>query len=280
MARARNVEATISERMPKHHRDQLDLMLRRSIVVLSSGNRSFAPLHDRILVRRIQESETTRGGIVIPGNVSEKPREGEILAVGRGKVNSRGDVLPITLRVGQRVLFGKHAGQEIVIDGEQLDIMREGEVLAVIITAAEASGTSVTYRNLSLPGVRILPTLDRVLVQYEDFQSKTKGGLFIPQTAEIRKHGESYPAFVRSTGPGDWKMRLFEKQGVVERKPMSICPGDNIWAPCLNFPLYLEGAEVYLCREDALLGWAAGSLGSSMPRMQSWPRIKTPPNPE
>ena len=83
------------------------------------------PLHDRIVVRRIEEAETTRGGIIIPDTAKDKPQEGEVVAVGKGKVNDDGKVFPLALKEGDRILFGKYSGTEIKIDGEELLIMRE-----------------------------------------------------------------------------------------------------------------------------------------------------------
>lgn len=91
----------------------------------------FAPLHDRIVVRRIHEQETTSGGLIIPDTAKEKPQEGEVLAVGKGKME-RGHVIPLDLKVGDRVLFGRYAGNEIVLHGEEYLIMREEEVLGVL----------------------------------------------------------------------------------------------------------------------------------------------------
>ena len=90
------------------------------------------PLHDRVVIRRIEEAETTRGGIIIPDSAKDKPQEGEIVAVGRGKVSEEGKVLPLNVKEGDRVLFGKYAGTEVKIDGEELLIMREEEVLGIL----------------------------------------------------------------------------------------------------------------------------------------------------
>src|SRR6202034_3346505 len=90
------------------------------------------PLHDRIVVRRVEEAETTRGGIIIPDSAKDKPQEGEIIAVGRGKSNDKGEVFPLAVKEGDRILFGKYAGTEIKIDGEDFLIMREEEVLGVL----------------------------------------------------------------------------------------------------------------------------------------------------
>lgn len=90
------------------------------------------PLHDRILVRRVEEEETTQGGIVIPDTAKDKPQEGEIIAVGKGKNEEGGKVRPLDVHEGDRILFGKYAGSEIKIDGEELLIMREDDVLGIL----------------------------------------------------------------------------------------------------------------------------------------------------
>src|ERR1041385_6113404 len=95
------------------------------------------PLHDRIVVRRIEEGETTRGGIIIPDTAKDKPQEGEVISVGKGKVNEDGKVRPLDVKDGDRVLFGKYSGTEIKIDGEELIIMREEEVLGILSGAAK-----------------------------------------------------------------------------------------------------------------------------------------------
>ena len=95
------------------------------------------PLHDRILVRRIEEQETVRGGIIIPDSAKEKPQEGEVIAVGKGKINEDGKVRPLDVKEGDRVLFGKYSGTEIKIDGEELVIMREEEVLGILSGAGK-----------------------------------------------------------------------------------------------------------------------------------------------
>jgi chaperonin GroES len=102
---------------------------------------NFAPLHERILVRRVEEQETTRGGIIIPETAKEKPQEGEILAVGRGKIKEDGKVIPLDVKPGDRVLFGKYSGTDIVIDGEDYLIMREEEVLGILVRSG--TGTKV-----------------------------------------------------------------------------------------------------------------------------------------
>lgn len=97
------------------------------------------PLHDRLLVRRIEEQETVRGGIIIPDSAKEKPQEGEVVAAGKGKVTEDGKVLPLDVKEGDRILFGKYSGNEIKLDGEELLILREDEVLGVLTNGSKAS---------------------------------------------------------------------------------------------------------------------------------------------
>ena len=92
----------------------------------------FRPLHDRVLVRRIESDDKTAGGIIIPDTAKEKPQEGEILAVGAGVRDEAGSLVPLDVKVGDRVLFGKWSGSEVKIDGEDLLIMKESDVLGVI----------------------------------------------------------------------------------------------------------------------------------------------------
>ena len=97
---------------------------------------SFRPLHDRVLVRRIKENEKTAGGIIIPDTAKEKPQEGEVLAVGDGARGEDNQRIPLDVKPGDRVLFGKWSGTEITIDGEELLIMKESDILGVIEKAA------------------------------------------------------------------------------------------------------------------------------------------------
>jgi chaperonin GroES len=90
------------------------------------------PLHDRLVVRRIEEKEMARGGIIIPDTAKEKPMEGKVLAVGNGRVLENGTTVPLDVKVGDRILFGKYSGNEIEIDGEDVLIVREDEVLAIM----------------------------------------------------------------------------------------------------------------------------------------------------
>jgi chaperonin GroES len=93
---------------------------------------SFTPLHDRILVRRMEEGESIRGGIIIPDSAKEKPQQGEVIAVGKGKSNDEGKVFPLDVKKGDTILFGKYSGTEIKLDGEEFLIMREEEVLGIV----------------------------------------------------------------------------------------------------------------------------------------------------
>lgn len=93
------------------------------------------PLHDRVIVRRIEEGEQIRGGIIIPDSAKEKPQEGEVIAAGDGKKKDDGTRLELDVKVGDRVLFGKYSGSEIKIDGEELLMMREDEILGIITRA-------------------------------------------------------------------------------------------------------------------------------------------------
>jgi len=102
----------------------------------------FTPLHDRILVRRVEEEGTTRGGIIIPDSAKDKPQEGEVVSAGKGKISEEGKVRPLDVKEGDRILFGKYSGTEIKLDGEDFIIMREEEVLGVITGAAKAKETS------------------------------------------------------------------------------------------------------------------------------------------
>jgi len=90
------------------------------------------PLHDRVVVRRTEEERTSPGGIVIPDTATEKPIRGEVIAVGNGKVLDSGDVRALDLKVGDQVLFGKYSGTEVKVDGEELVVMREDDVMAVV----------------------------------------------------------------------------------------------------------------------------------------------------
>ena len=90
------------------------------------------PLHDRILVRRIEGEEKTKGGLIIPDTAKEKPQEGKVIAVGKGKVNDGGELRPLDVHKGDRILFGKYSGTEIELEGEEHLIIREDDVLAVL----------------------------------------------------------------------------------------------------------------------------------------------------
>jgi chaperonin GroES len=90
------------------------------------------PLHDRVVVRRVEEERTSAGGIVIPDSATEKPDQGEVIAVGNGKITDSGDVRALDVKVGDKVLFGKYAGTTVKVEGEELLVMREEDIVAVI----------------------------------------------------------------------------------------------------------------------------------------------------
>ena len=90
------------------------------------------PLQDRVIVKRIEEEEKTKGGIIIPDTAKEKPQEGKVIAVGKGKVNDDGKLTPLDVKVGDKILFGKYSGSEIKLNGEEHLIMREDDILGVI----------------------------------------------------------------------------------------------------------------------------------------------------
>jgi chaperonin GroES len=98
------------------------------------------PLHDRILIKRIEEKETVKGGIIIPDTAKEKPQEGEVIAVGKGKKTDKGEVIALDVKAGDRILFGKYSGTEIKLDNQEYLIIREDEVLGVIESGAKAAG--------------------------------------------------------------------------------------------------------------------------------------------
>ena len=100
------------------------------------------PLHDRIIVKRIEEGEQIRGGIIIPDSAKEKPQEGEVIAAGEGKYRADGTRQALDVKAGDRVLFGKYSSSEIKLDGEELLIMREDEILGIISRAGAATGSA------------------------------------------------------------------------------------------------------------------------------------------
>ncbi len=90
------------------------------------------PLHDRVIVKRMEEERTSPGGIVIPDSATEKPIKGQVMAVGNGKITDNGDVRALDVKVGDKVLFGKYSGTEVKVDGDELLVMREDDIMAVI----------------------------------------------------------------------------------------------------------------------------------------------------
>src|SRR5262245_33015117 len=90
------------------------------------------PLHDRVIIKRLEEERTSAGGIIIPDNATEKPVKGKVIAMGKGKILENGEVRPLEVKVGDNILFGKYSGTEVKVDGEELLVMREEDVMAVI----------------------------------------------------------------------------------------------------------------------------------------------------
>ncbi len=107
-----------------------------NLFVLKENDMTFRPLHDRVLVRRVEAEEKTAGGIIIPDTAKEKPQEGEVVAVGSGARDENGKLVELDLKVGDRILFGKWSGTEIKLNGEDLLIMKESDVMGVIETSA------------------------------------------------------------------------------------------------------------------------------------------------
>ena len=99
---------------------------------------NFRPLHDRVLVRRVTAEEKTAGGIIIPDTAKEKPQEGEVIAVGSGTLNDKGELRPLDVKAGDRILFGKWSGTEVKLDNEELLIMKESDIMGVIEQSAAA----------------------------------------------------------------------------------------------------------------------------------------------
>ena len=101
---------------------------------------SIRPLHDRVIIKRIEEGEQIRGGIIIPDSAKEKPQEGEVIAAGSGKLLENGTRVPLDVKEGDKVLFGKYSGSEVKLDGEEYLIMREDEILGIIDSLAKGKG--------------------------------------------------------------------------------------------------------------------------------------------
>jgi chaperonin GroES len=99
---------------------------------------AFQPLHDRVLVKRVEGEEKTKGGLIIPDSAKEKPAEGEVVACGEGARKDSGELIPMAVSVGDRILFGKWSGTEVTLDGDELIIMKESDILGIITKAAKA----------------------------------------------------------------------------------------------------------------------------------------------
>ena len=100
---------------------------------------AFTPLHDRVLVRRVESNEKTKGGLIIPDTAKEKPAEGEVISVGEGARKDSGELIPMSVKSGDRILFGKWSGTEVTIDGEELLIMKESDILGLVSETAAAA---------------------------------------------------------------------------------------------------------------------------------------------
>ena len=108
----------------------------------------FRPLHDRVVVRRVDAEEKTAGGIIIPDTAKEKPQQGEVLAVGPGKRDETGKVLPLDVQTGDQILFGKWSGTEVKVDGEDLLIMKEDDIMGVVEGVTKSKSTGSGTRNV------------------------------------------------------------------------------------------------------------------------------------
>jgi chaperonin GroES len=109
---------------------------------LATMTTKFTPLHDRILVRRVEEAGTTRGGLIIPDSAKDKPQEGTVISVGNGKTNDEGKLFPLAVKEGDSILFGKYSGTEIKLDGDDFLIMKEEEVLGIVTGTAKKESVS------------------------------------------------------------------------------------------------------------------------------------------
>jgi len=108
---------------------------------------AFRPLHDRVLIRRIEEDARSTGGIIIPDTAKEKPQQGEVVATGPGARNEKGEIVALEVKAGDRILFGKWSGTEIKLDGEELLIMKESDIMAVLDAAAAERGKAKSKRK-------------------------------------------------------------------------------------------------------------------------------------
>jgi chaperonin GroES len=105
---------------------------KRALAPIKENNMAFRPLHDRVVLRRLEGEEKTKGGIIIPDTAKEKPQEGEVVAVGPGARDEAGKLVPLDVKAGDRVLFGKWSGTEVKIDGQELLIMKESDILGIV----------------------------------------------------------------------------------------------------------------------------------------------------
>jgi len=198
---------------------------------------AFRPLHDRVLVRRIELAEKTAGGIIIPDTAKEKPMEGEIVAVGSGARGEDGKIQPLDVKKGDRILFGKWSGTEIKLDGEELIIMKESDVMGVI------------DNNLRSDPMKFRPLHDRVVVRRLDAEEKSAGGIIIPDTAKEKPmEGE-----VIAVGPG-----ARNEQGHIVA--LDVKAGDRIlFGKWSGTEIKLDGEELLIMKESDIMGIIEGS---------------------
>ena len=183
------------------------------------------PLHDRVIVKRLEEDRTSPGGIVIPDTAAEKPIQGKVIAVGKGKILESGDVRPLDVKVGDKVLFGKYSGTEVKMDGDELVVMREEDMAKM----------------------KFRPLHDRVVVKRIDAESKTKGGIIIPDTAKEKpQEGE-----VISVGPG-----ALDDNG--KRVVPDVKAGDFVlFGKWSGTEVKIDGEELLIMKESDIMGVVA-----------------------
>ena len=142
----------------------------------------FRPLHDRVVVKRIDAEEKTAGGIIIPDTAKEKPSQGEIIAVGPGGRDEAGKLIPIDLKVGDRVLFGKWSGTEVKIDGEDLLIMKESDIMGVLEETVAKEEGRLTHHSIHFAAL----TRTLRLAALEDEDSQTETFKWLPRKSNSR----------------------------------------------------------------------------------------------
>jgi chaperonin GroES len=122
----------MSAKRPKPSPSGAPSYSKRALAPIKENDMAFRPLHDRVVLRRLEGEEKTKGGIIIPDTAKEKPQEGEVVAVGPGARDESGKIVPLDVKAGDRVLFGKWSGTEVKIDGQELLIMKESDILGIV----------------------------------------------------------------------------------------------------------------------------------------------------